>query len=257
MNPAEKQLLHEYLASLQKSDLQAKDPEAAASIANAFPNPSDALYLLIQRGLIQTHALAAAQNRIAELEAALPKTPPAPQPPPPSDPPSPKTGFASKLSWVGKTPKSEPAPPAPSSFPLPTAPTESAFGSFLTSSATMAVGIAGGSLLYDLLHGMLSSAAAPNHLNTPTETDEEEASAPAHSHLGFTRKLSQIIRHTTSRASTAPDADLEEDDTEETVESVEEEELIESIEIDEEDTLTDEEMVAEETVEEDLDDLDT
>ncbi|MEB0134953.1 DUF2076 family protein [Actimicrobium sp. CCC2.4] len=69
MTPTESRMLNDFLAQLRQVQGLQKDPEAATLIAEAAAAQPDALYLLVQRSLMQDQALEVASARIAALEA--------------------------------------------------------------------------------------------------------------------------------------------------------------------------------------------
>lgn len=71
MSPQENRLLQNFLQQLLEVKVTAKDPEAAALIARAGAAQPDAVYLLVQRALLQDQAMQAAQQQIAQLQAQL------------------------------------------------------------------------------------------------------------------------------------------------------------------------------------------
>jgi hypothetical protein len=70
MTPQETELLQDFLSQLVAAGSVPKDRDAEAMIQRAGREQADALYLLVQRALIQQQALEVAQRRIAELERA-------------------------------------------------------------------------------------------------------------------------------------------------------------------------------------------
>ena len=70
MTPQETKLLQDFLSQLVAAGNVPKDRDADAMIQRAGRDQADALYLLVQRALIQQQALEVAQSRITELERA-------------------------------------------------------------------------------------------------------------------------------------------------------------------------------------------
>ncbi|MGO4610594.1 DUF2076 family protein, partial [Variovorax sp. 2RAF20] len=68
MTPQDTQALDNFLTQLTQARLQAKDPQAAAMIADAVARQPDAAYLLVQRAMLLDHALADARAQIAGLQ---------------------------------------------------------------------------------------------------------------------------------------------------------------------------------------------
>lgn len=153
MTPQEQQLIEDFLQRLVNAGAIAKDPQADALIRQRLAGQPDALYLLVQRSLLQQQALENAKAQIAQLQAQVA----APQ------------GGASFLggqqpAW-GATP-----PPYPPAAPQPAAPTwrERLFGgapaqpaapaaapSFLSQAATTAAGVAGGMFLFEGIESLI------------------------------------------------------------------------------------------------------
>jgi uncharacterized protein len=154
MTPQEQLLLDDFLQRLAAVNGVAKDAQADALIHQRLAGQPDALYLLVQRSLLQQHALDAAKAQIAQLQAQMGQ----PQ------------GGASFLGGQGGQSPSQPAwnnvPPPP--MPQQAAPTwrdrlfggsapapQSAAPSFLQSAATTAAGVAGGMFLFDGIENLL------------------------------------------------------------------------------------------------------
>jgi hypothetical protein len=77
MSPQENQLLQNFLQQLLDVKLQNKDQEVASLIDKAAQQQPDAVYLLVQRALIQDQAMLAAQQKITQLEEDLSRAKPA------------------------------------------------------------------------------------------------------------------------------------------------------------------------------------
>ncbi|HEX7816534.1 DUF2076 family protein [Dyella sp.] len=150
MTPQEQQLLEDFLQRLSAVQGAAKDPQADALIQRYLSAHPDALYLLVQRCLLQQHALDTAKAQIAQLQQAQ------------------QQGGASFLGgqqqgWA--QPQQPMPPPMPQQAPAPTwrdrlfgggAPQQpSAAPSFLASAATTAAGVAGGMFLFDGIENLL------------------------------------------------------------------------------------------------------
>jgi hypothetical protein len=179
MTPDEKNLIAGLFGRLKDADAGAgpKDREAETFIAQGVTALPSAPYLLVQTVLVQEHALANAQAKIAELEkelAAAKSTQPAGSG-------SFLGGLADKLGpWGrrGDQPAApQPATPAPQPAPTPYPPqpmapqpgyagyastaemAPSAGGGFLRSALTTAAGVAGGALLFQGIQGLLGHNA--------------------------------------------------------------------------------------------------
>ena len=153
MTPQEQLILDDFLQRLAAVNGTVKDPQADALISQRLAGQPDALYLLVQRSLLQQHALDAAKAQIAQLQAQVAN----------------QQGGGSFLGgqssgWSNVPPAMPQAPqqqqPAPTwrerlfgspgyAAPQSTAP------SFLQSAATTAAGVAGGMFLFDGLENLL------------------------------------------------------------------------------------------------------
>ncbi len=165
MSPDEFRLLTTFLNQLSQVGNVTKDPQAATLIADAVARQPDAAYLLVQRALLQDQALATARERIASLEAQLRSVPAAPS-----------SGFLDSGSnaW-GRSVSSAPqqtAAVAPTQYapaPVASAAPHTGFfggggGSFLTSMAATAAGVAGGAFLYQGIESMMHRGDGSHHL---------------------------------------------------------------------------------------------
>lgn len=172
MSPQENQLLQNFLQQLSEVKLTSKDPEVAALIARASSAQPDAVYLLVQRALLQDQAMQAAQQQIAQLQTQLANLNSAPS--------NSFFGNSSALrnqnpgssgAW-GNSPVMPPATPAPA----PISPPSSSFfggnaGSLLGTVAATAAGVAAGAFLFQGLGSLMgaghhsSSAASAAAIN--------------------------------------------------------------------------------------------
>jgi uncharacterized protein len=177
MTPDEQNLIGGLFNRLKEADASAgpKDREAADFIAQSVAALPSAPYLLVQTVLVQEHALANAQARIADLEKQLAAAKSAQ----PAGSGSFLGGIADKLGpWGrrGDQPAAQPAAapaPAPMAYPpQPMAPqpgyaayastaamAPSAGGGFLRSALTTAAGVAGGALLFQGIESLLGHNA--------------------------------------------------------------------------------------------------
>lgn len=153
MTPQEQQLLDDFLQRLAAAGSVSKDPQADALIYQRLANQPDALYLLVQRSLLQQQALDAAKAQISQLQAQLASQqgsgsflggqPPAwGAVPPPVSPQQPMPPPAAP-SWRDRLFGSAPVQPA------------AAAPSFLSQAATTAAGVAGGMFLFDGIESLL------------------------------------------------------------------------------------------------------
>jgi hypothetical protein len=154
MTPEERDLITGLFSRLRSADTQAHDAEAEQLINQAVAAQPCAPYLLAQTVLVQEHALANAQGRIAQLEKQVAA---ASQPAP--------TGGSFLSGLLGRSSAPAPAPLITPS-PLPSAPypstvnmPSSAGGSFLRSALTTAAGVAGGALLFQGVEDLLGHHA--------------------------------------------------------------------------------------------------
>lgn len=150
MNPQEQQLLEDFLQRLAAVRGVAKDPQADSLIQQRLASQPDALYLLVQRSLLQQQALDNAKAQIAQLQAQLGgqgggsflggqagawNQSQAATPPPAQAP-----GWRERLFGGGA--------PAPQAQPA-------AAPSFLASAATTAAGVAGGMFLFNGIESLM------------------------------------------------------------------------------------------------------
>ncbi|MFT5587933.1 MAG: hypothetical protein ACI9ZF_000088 [Bradyrhizobium sp.] len=196
MTPTESQMLNAFLLQLRQVQGIQKNPEAAALIADAAVAQPDALYLLVQRALLQDQALASAGARIAVLEAqAVPVAPVA----------SGSFLEGGNNAWgrsaAPVSARAYNAPVTTASVPLPgagvasgpaavvpQAPAGAGFfggggGNFLGTMAATAAGVAGGALLFQGIGSMMGhhGAAAPqsNAFSSMADSVDKPAAAPA------------------------------------------------------------------------------
>jgi uncharacterized protein len=144
MTPQEQLILDDFLQRLAAVNGTVKDPQADALINQRLAGQPDALYLLVQRSLLQQHALDAAKAQIANQQGGG----------------SFLGGQSSGWSSVPPSMQQAPQQPAPTwrerlfGGPSYAAP-QSAAPSFLQSAASTAAGVAGGMFLFDGLENLL------------------------------------------------------------------------------------------------------
>ena len=159
MQSQERDLITDLFGRLKAFETQPRDGEAERLIAGLVASQPAAPYLLTQTVLVQEHALKAAQERIAELEAKESK-------------PAPSGGFmgsAPKIGPWGSAPGAAPAgpvataPPTRSPLQEAVAPQQPAAGgsSFMRTALTTAAGVAGGALLFQGVRSLLGSGGGP------------------------------------------------------------------------------------------------
>ena len=159
MTPQEQQLLDDFLQRLVAAGSVAKDAQADALIRQRLTSQPDALYLLVQRSLLQQQALDGAKAQIAQLQAQLASQQgggsflggqPAPAwnavPPPMPQQPMPQQPMPQQAapSWSQRLFGGAPAQPAPAAAP-----------GFLSQAATTAAGVAGGMFLFDGIESLM------------------------------------------------------------------------------------------------------
>lgn len=151
MTPQEQQLLDDFLQRLAATGGVMKDPQADALIMQRLSGHPDALYLLVQRSLLQQQALENAKAQIAQLQAQA----------------SPQQGGGSFLGgqpsgWNSVPPSMPPQQPAQAApgwrerlFGGAPAAQPPAAPGFLQQAATTAAGVAGGMFLFDGIESLL------------------------------------------------------------------------------------------------------
>lgn len=189
MTPQDAQALDNFLTQLTQARVQAKDPQAAAMIADAVARQPDAAYLLVQRAMLLDHALADARAQIAGLQQQLQQAQAA-------------QGYGARgfadgdVAWgnsVGRglapAAPAQPVAVAPAATAVPPVPMQPApparggflgggFGSALGSIATTAAGVAGGAFLFQGIEHLFQgggnagngSNSSNGFLGQPSET---------------------------------------------------------------------------------------
>jgi len=219
MTPQEQELILKVVQRVQQAPAQTKDPQAEQLIRDQLARHPDALYLLTQAVIIQEQGLLQAQQQISALQTELQqaRTAPAPQ----------GAGFLGGM--FGGTPSGAAANPAPAmpltgagtssglnagakpsgkpaattkpagKGPQPTAAAgnaaaganRSGMGDFMRNAAMMAVGVAGGQMLYSGLQGMFSdepgdaAVADATAADTGAETNATDATEPVADSSGW------------------------------------------------------------------------
>jgi hypothetical protein len=155
MQSQERDLIEGLFNRLKAYEAQPRDPEAERLIASLIAGQPGAPYLLTQTVLVQEHALKAAQDRIADLEAKAKAA--ATQP-----------GFldsAPRIGPWGAAPSAAAAAPAMAAMrsppPAAAATQPSAGGGFLRTALATAAGVAGGALLFDGIRSLLANTGSP------------------------------------------------------------------------------------------------
>ncbi len=170
MTPQERELIEGLFQRLKAADTPQKDREAEDLINKRTVEIPATPYLLVQTALVQEHALAAAQQRISQLEKEVESAKTQTQAGGGS------TSFLGGLLGGGRWNQGGAAPaaaataPTRSSVPI-TAPAGApapayaaaapAGGGFLQSALTTAAGVAGGALLFDGISSLLFHHQSP------------------------------------------------------------------------------------------------
>lgn len=154
MTHEEQRLLTRFLDELEKVKNVAKDPDAEALIKAAATAQPDAMYLLVQRCLLQDQALNTARSRIEDLQQQLERER--------SQPPRATGGFLAANPWgrPAAAPASGPGPVVQSD-PLapPGLAAASPFSGFLGNAVATAAGVAGGAFLFHGIENLLHSSS--------------------------------------------------------------------------------------------------
>lgn len=149
MTNEEKRLLSEFLNQLSNIRGVTRHPEADSLIRKAASAQPDALYLLVQKALLQDQALSAAKAQISRLQQQLDRANSQPIG-------ASQAGFLNSDPWASPRAQHSSAPasvaPREVSAAMP-AGAASPWGGFLGAAATTAAGVAGGAFLF---HGIES-----------------------------------------------------------------------------------------------------
>ncbi|MGD9882764.1 MAG: DUF2076 domain-containing protein [Reyranella sp.] len=169
MQAQERELIAGLFGRLQPFESQPRDPEAEALIKEFMARQPASAYLLVQAVLVQEHALKAAQERIAELEASAKETPSAAAPSFLGN--APRLGPWGAQATVPRTsvPTTAPTPTVPA-VPPTRSPLQAALspqssggggGGFFRTAMMTAAGVAGGALLFEGIRGLLNNSSSP------------------------------------------------------------------------------------------------
>src|SRR5271166_5324158 len=150
MTPEERQMLASLFERINATSASPREPQAEAFINDAVRAMPFAPYVLAQTVLVQQHALEAAAQRVAELEAATRQG---------GEQQPEQTSFLGNLGrsiFGGGAPSAPPRPDAPAyqRGPWGAPPAQSGGGGFLQNAASTAAGVAGGVALGNLLGGL-------------------------------------------------------------------------------------------------------
>jgi hypothetical protein len=182
MTPEEQNLIENLFERLRPADANPKDPQAQQLIQAKTAALPSAPYLLAQAVIVQEHALANAQARIAELEnhlAGASQNAPAgggsflsgvsrffggnkPTPPPvPQQAPQPQYQQVPPTQYQQVPGTGAPVAPPPQAVPYPTTMNlpPSSGGGFLKSALATAAGVAGGAALFQGIESLIGHNA--------------------------------------------------------------------------------------------------
>ena len=180
MTPQERQLVDDLFDRLSKLEGAARDPDAAATIAQGLRSAPNAVYALVQTVLLQDEALKRANSRIQELEAggageqrqsggfldsmrdaifgqdqqrgSVPNV----RPP---DMASRPTWNSGQVLQQAQSPGAYNQGPYGQPYGAPQAPMGGGGGSFLGTAAAAAAGVVGGSLLLGSIRSMMGGGS--------------------------------------------------------------------------------------------------
>ncbi len=177
MTPEEQNLIEGLFQRLRDADTSPKDAEAERLIRAKTAELPSATYLLVQAVLVQEHALANAQARIADLENRLRNVQAQPasgggsflsgvsrlfgNKPQPATAPPPLPQQAPVSQQVQSTPPPITGVPQNTPYPSTVNLGASSGGSFLQSAMATAAGVAGGQLLFQGIESLIGHNAGP------------------------------------------------------------------------------------------------
>ena len=145
MTSDEQRLLDTLLKQLTAIKTAAKDPDAQRLIEEAGRQQPDALYLLVQKTLLQEQAIESLRAQVSSLEQQVAASGSAPV----------SGGFLERNPWGGAS-RASAGFPAPGGYsPVPQMAPASPFGGFLGSAAATAAGVAGGAFLFHGIESLL------------------------------------------------------------------------------------------------------
>jgi hypothetical protein len=193
MTPQERALVTELFDRLAALEKTPREPEAERLIANGVSRAPNAVYALVQTVLLQDEALNRADARIRELEGDAPAAGSfldAARDSGVGRGSVPSVSSGSK--WNPGRPENAPAYPAPlPNGHAPDAARGGAFGgggSFLGTAAAAAVGVIGGSMLFNGLRNMMGGAQAQSFGGQP------ESGGDRHGPWGGDASRSELAR---------------------------------------------------------------
>jgi hypothetical protein len=163
MTPQEQELILSVARRLHEAPLTSKDAQAEELIQREIGAQKDAAYVLTQAVILQEHALKQAQERLGAMETELKQT--RQQASAQS-----RGGFLGGLFGGSSAPPAAPTPGFQNRAPQPAQ--ASGFGDFMRGAASVAVGVAGGQLLFSGLSGLFGAdEATPSTEASPEPTD--------------------------------------------------------------------------------------
>ena len=145
MTTDEQRLLEPLLRQLTAIKSVAKDPDAQRLIENAGQQQPDALYLLVQKALLQEQAIEGLRAQVASLEGQLSNARTTPG----------AAGFLDRNPWGAPTRQPAGVATNPGYSPFPSAAAPSPLGGFLGAAAATAAGVAGGAFLFHGIESLL------------------------------------------------------------------------------------------------------
>jgi len=209
MTPQERELIMKVAGRIQNAPQQTKDPEAERLISEQMARRPDADYLLTQAVIVQEYGLQQAQERIQSLEQELTQARSAPATgnagggsflgglfggpsTPPSQAAAQPQAQRPPMSSGKKAPGGAPGQPGRPTANQPNQPNNAqqaagnrgGMGDFMRNAAMMAVGVAGGQMLFSGLQGMFDDNPTDGAADTavadmpPSEDATAAAEAP-------------------------------------------------------------------------------
>ena len=181
MTPQERELIMAVATRLKNANVPEKDPEADSLIQHEIGGQKDSSYLLTQAVIIQEQALKEAQARMNAMEKRLKQARS-------QGAGSTSPGKSSFLggAFGGSPPSAPPSARRADSPPGAQAPGQAGrsgggFGDFMKGAASVALGVAGGQLLFSGLSNMFGgeeAAAEPLSENVEPDVSEEPVAEP-------------------------------------------------------------------------------
>lgn len=176
MTPQESQLLKDFLGQLEGVRGVPKDAEAEALIKQAAGRQPDALYLLVQRSIMQDQAVEAASARITALEREVAELKAAGSAAKPAA--AAGSSFLDPNAWGRR-----PAAPTQAMSAAPAAAMRPGMvgrsgGSFLGTAAATMAGVVGGAFLFQGLQHLMHQSGQPDALNAHSAAAASDVASP-------------------------------------------------------------------------------